>query len=81
MAIPPPWPSKATAALGRTRPASTSAFARRFGYVGHTSNCSRARPARPIVVAVTQGIANQAMPLFTMLVRALGIYEGGSCTP
>ena len=58
----PPFPSMATAALGKTRPAVTSALDMRSGYVGKTGLVSRARAARPMVVAASQGIANQLSP-------------------
>ena len=58
VAAAPPLPSMATAALGRTSPAVTSASAIRRGYVGKTGLDSRASAARPIVVAASQGIAN-----------------------
>lgn len=58
----PPGPSKATAAYGSTRPADTSASGMRSGYVGKAGLLSRARPARPIVVAQSQGMANHEIP-------------------
>lgn len=54
----PPVPSIATAALGRTNPAVTSASGIRSGKVGKLGFPSRARAASPIVVAQSQGIAN-----------------------
>lgn len=61
-AVAPPLPIKATAAEGRTNPAVTSASAILCGYDGKTGLVSRARADRPIVVAASQGIANQLRP-------------------
>ena len=58
----PPFPNRATAAFGRTRPAVTSAFGMRCGYVGKIGLLSRASAASPIVVAQSHGIANQLSP-------------------
>ena len=58
----PPVPIIATAAVGRTRPAETSAGSILFGYVGKTGLPSRASALRPIVVAARKGIANHARP-------------------
>lgn len=62
VATAPPFPSIATAAFGRTSPALTSASAIRSGYDGNTGLLSKARAASPIVVAQSQGIANQLRP-------------------
>ena len=62
VAAAPPFPSNATAAFGRTRPAVTSAADIRFGYEGNTGLPSNARAASPIVVAQSHGIANQESP-------------------
>ena len=62
VAAAPPEPSIATAALGKTRPAETSASGMRFGKVGKVGEPSSARQERPIVVAASQGIANQERP-------------------
>ena len=62
VAAAPPDPSMATAALGRTRPAVTSAGSIRLGKVGKLGNDSSARQDSPIVVAVSQGMANQERP-------------------
>ena len=51
----PPLPSRATAALGKTKPALTSAGAILSGYEGNEGWDSVARAARPIVVAQSQG--------------------------
>jgi len=51
----PPLPSRATAALGNTKPALTSAADNLSGYVGNEGCVSLARAARPIVVAQSQG--------------------------
>jgi len=53
----PPFPSIATAALGRTSPAVTSASGMRSGYVGQMGFVSSDRAARPMVVAQSHGIA------------------------
>ncbi len=66
----PPFPSKATAASGRTRPAVTSPSGMREGKVGNTGLVSKARAERPMVVAVSQGIANQLRPPITYPGRA-----------
>lgn len=58
----PPWPSRAIAAFGRTSPALTWASDIRFGYVGKTGLASRAKALNPIVVAQSQGMANQLRP-------------------
>jgi len=58
VATAPPFPRRATAALGRTKPAVTSASGIRDGKVGKTGLDSRARAERPIVVAASQGMAN-----------------------
>lgn len=58
----PPLPIKATAALGNTSPAVTSASAILEGYDGKTGLVSSASAERPIVVAVSQGMANQLRP-------------------
>ena len=62
VATAPPFPSIATAAFGRTRPAFTSASDIRFGNEGKTGLLSNARAASPIVVAQSHGIANQDSP-------------------
>ena len=62
VAAAPPFPSKATAALGRTRPAVTSASGIRLGKVGKEGEVSSARQERPIVVAASHGMANQDSP-------------------
>lgn len=61
----PPLPKRATAALGRTRPAVTSAAGMRLGYVGKIGLFSSASAARPMVVAHSHGIANQESPPIT----------------
>ena len=66
----PPLPISATAASGRTRPADTSASAIRDGNDGKTGLVSRARALRPIVVAASQGMANQLRPPMTYPGRA-----------
>lgn len=58
----PDFPNKPTAAYGSTKPADTSAGSMRFGYVGNAGFVSRARALRPMVVAHSQGIANQDKP-------------------
>jgi len=58
----PPLPRSATAAYGTTRPADTSAESMRFGNVGNAGLPSRANAARPQVVAMSQGMANQEIP-------------------
>jgi hypothetical protein len=58
----PPEPRRATAAYGRTRPAETSASGIRLGNVGNAGFPSRARAESPIVVAQSQGMANQDSP-------------------
>ncbi len=68
----PPDPRRATAAYGSTRPAETSALDMRSGYVGKAGLPSRARPARPMVVAQSHGIANHEIPPI--------IYPGRACT-
>ena len=72
VAAAPPLPSNATAALGRTRPAVTSASGMRDGKVGKAGFDSRASAERPIVVAASHGIANQDRPPM--------IYPGRACT-
>lgn len=62
VAAAPPLPSNATAEFGSTSPAVTSASGIRLGYVGQAGFPSRARAARPIVVAASQGMANQLRP-------------------
>ena len=71
VAAAPPEPSMATAALGRTRPAVTSASGIRLGYVGNVGEDSRAIQESPIVVAVSQGIANQERPPSTYPGKAI----------
>ncbi len=66
----PPLPRRATAASGRTKPAVTSASGMRKGKVGNAEFVSRARAARPMVVAVSHGIANQLRPPSTYPGRA-----------
>lgn len=61
----PPLPRRATAASGNTNPAVTSASDILIGKVGNAGLVSRARAERPIVVAVSQGIANQLRPPIT----------------
>jgi hypothetical protein len=58
----PPPPRSATAAYGTTRPADTSAGSMRFGKVGNAGFPSSAKAARPQVVAMSQGMANQEIP-------------------
>lgn len=65
VAAAPPFPSSATAALGRTRPAVTSASGIRDGQVGKAGLPSKASAERPIVVAASHGIANQDRPPMT----------------
>lgn len=62
VAAAPPDPSNATAASGRTSPALTSSGVILLGKVGNTGLFSRAKADRPIVVAQSQGIANQDRP-------------------
>lgn len=62
VATAPPEPKRATAAYGRTRPAETSASGIRLGYVGNAGLPSSAIAESPIVVAVSQGMANQDRP-------------------
>ena len=63
LAIAPPLPSNARAAYGNTRPAETSDSGILIGNVGNTELLSNATAANPIVVAQSQGIANQVRPL------------------
>lgn len=58
----PPEPSRATAANGSTSPAETSASDIRSGKVGKDGVPSRANPAKPMVVAQSQGMANHDNP-------------------
>lgn len=58
----PPCPRSATAAYGTTSPAETSASSIRWGNVGNAGLPSKARAARPIVVAMSHGMANQEIP-------------------
>jgi hypothetical protein len=62
VATAPPFPSNATAAYGSTRPAETSSAGILLGKVGKAGFVSRARAARPMVVAQSHGIANQLRP-------------------
>lgn len=65
VAAAPPLPRRATAASGNTKPALTSALAILDGYDGKTGLDSRARAESPMVVAASQGIANQLRPPIT----------------
>ena len=62
VAAAPPFPRRATAASGNTKPAVTSALAILWGKDGKMGFDSRARAERPMVVAASQGMANQLRP-------------------